>query len=414
MNNNRNVWLIAGLGCGALVLLVILAGGALLLILPGSRGSGAPTVPGPQPTIALPPALGATQVPGLPATQAALPTLTPLPSSGQGPASAAEERFTPLYQQAEPGVVNIQVYIQQQGVQGQGAGSGFILDTQGHIVTNNHVVADANLITVVFFDGFEAQAQVVGLDPDSDLAIIKVDQLPDNVHPLALGDSDAVQVGEWVAAIGNPFALGSSLTIGVVSAVGRTIASGATPFAIPQAIQTDAAINPGNSGGPLLDLNGEVIGVNAQIATGGTSNTNSGVGFAIPVNIVRRIAPALIDTGTYAWPWLGITGGPVGLFIQEANNLPNQNGAYVDSVVGGPAQQAGLRGSTGTTSVLGLSGVPTGGDVIIAIDGTQIVDYSQLQLIISQHQPGDAITLTILRNGQEQQIDLTLQARPAQ
>ncbi len=353
-------------------------------------------------------------MPGLPATQAAVPTLTPVASSGQGPVSAAEEEFTPLYQQAEPGVVNIQVYIRQQGVQGQGAGSGFILDTAGHIITNNHVVADADVITVVFFDGFEAQAQTVGLDPDSDLAVIKVDQLPDNVHPLALGNSDAVQVGEWVAAIGNPFALGSSLTVGVVSAVGRTIASGATPFAIPQAIQTDAAINPGNSGGPLLNLNGEVIGVNAQIATGGTSNTNSGVGFAIPVNIVRRIAPVLIDAGAYSWPWLGITGGSVGLFIQEANNLPSQHGAYVDSVVGGPAQQVGLRGSTGTQSVLGVDGVPTGGDVITAIDGTLIEDYSQLQIIISQHEPGDAVTLTILRGGQEQQIDLTLQPRPAQ
>jgi S1-C subfamily serine protease len=409
MNNDRRFWLIAGLGCATVVILVALAGGALFLVLPGAFGrstQGAQV----QPTVsAAPPA---TLVPGLPATQAAVPTLTPVPSSGS--ASAAEEAFTPLYQQAEPGVVNIQVYIQQQGVQGQGAGSGFILDNEGHIVTNNHVVADASLITVVFFDGFQAQAQTVGLDPDSDLAVIKVDQLPDNVHPLSLGDSDAVQVGEWVAAIGNPFALGSSLTVGVVSAVGRTIASGATPFSIPQAIQTDAAINPGNSGGPLLNLNGDVIGVNAQIATGGTSNTNSGVGFAIPVNIVRRVAPVLIDTGTYAWPWLGIRGGSVNLFIQEANHLPTERGAYIDSVEGGPAQEVGLRGSTGSQSVLGLDGVPTGGDVITAIDGNPIVDYSDLQIAIAQHEPGDTITLSILRNGQEQQVDVTLQARPAQ
>ena len=410
MNNNGKFWLIAGLGCAVVVILVVLAGGALFLVLPSASSRTTPGIPSVQATVSM--EAPATLVPGLPATQAAVPTLTPVPSSG--PASAAEEAFTPLYQQTEPGVVNIQVYMQQQGVQGEGAGSGFILDNQGHIVTNNHVVADADLITVVFFDGFQTQAQTVGLDPDSDLAVIKVDRLPDNVHPLPLGDSDNVQVGEWVAAIGNPFALGSSLTVGVVSAVGRTIASGATPFAIPQAIQTDAAINPGNSGGPLLNLNGEIIGVNAQIATGGTSNTNSGVGFAIPVNIVRRVAPVLIDAGSYAWPWLGIRGGSVNLFVQEANHLPTQRGAYVDSVVGGSAQEVGLRGSTGTQSVLGLDGVPTGGDVITAIDGKQILDYSDLQIAISQHEPGDTITLTILRNGQEQLVDLTLQARPAQ
>lgn len=404
MNTNRSRFgLFAALGCGGVLLLIVLAVAAIWLWLP------IPFLQQGQTPQSLP--VQATADPAIVSTQEALPTLAGTETGvSDGPSLAS---FTELYQELNPGVVNIQVFVEQQGSTGQGAGSGFIIDDEGHIVTNNHVIAQAGFVTVVYFNGFQAPAEIIGTDPDSDLAVIKVDSLPDEVHPLALGVSDAVEVGEWVIAIGNPFGLGSSLTVGVVSAVGRTIASGATPFAIPQAVQTDAAINPGNSGGPLLNMAGEVIGVNAQIATGGTSRTNSGVGFAIPVSIVRRVVPSLIQTGSYAWPWLGVRGGSVNYFITQANDLPTQTGAYIDEVIGGPAAEAGLQGTTDTTTVQGFAGVPVGGDVVIALNDTEIKDYSELQLLITQHNVGETVTLTVLREGEEMQIDIELAARPA-
>jgi S1-C subfamily serine protease len=214
-----------------------------------------------------------------------------------------------------------------------------------------------------------------------------------------------------MVTIGNPFALSSSIAVGIVSATGRTIPTGVTPFSIPQAIQTDAAINPGNSGGPLLTLDGQVVGVNAQIAATGTG-TNSGVGFSIPSNIVRRVAPSLIANGAYEWPWLGIEGTSVSLLIQEANDLDTQNGAYVSSIVsGGPAEAAGLRGSTGTRQVEGLD-VPSGGDVIVEVDGDPVIDFSDLLYRIATSSPGDTLALTVIRGGERVPISVTLQARP--
>jgi 2-alkenal reductase len=275
-------------------------------------------------------------------------------------------------------------------------------------------VADAATVFVTFWDGSQASAEVVGTDPDSDLAVLRVTDVPPGVHSLPLGDSDAVAVGEWVAAIGNPFAVGTSMSVGIVSATGRMIASGATPFSIPEAIQTDAAINPGNSGGPLLNLNGEVVGVNAQIATGGAANAGTGVGFAIPSNVVRRVAPALIDTGRYEWPWLGITGESVNLLLAQSGSLPDQHGAYLHEIVpGGPADKAGLRGSTGTDVVDGVE-VPVGGDVVVAADGEPVNNFTDLLAITSQHQPGDTLTLTVLRGGQRQEVAVTLEPRPRQ
>jgi S1-C subfamily serine protease len=291
--------LIAGVGCVIVILLAIAVALPLLLIPIQVRRMVSET---PAPT--------STPIPGLVATQEVIPTLTLPPTHLEYQPVPPEGSFTALYDQINPGVVSIQVYIEQGGMSGSGAGSGFILDNEGHIVTNNHVVADAKQVTVLYYDGTEAEAEIVGTDDDSDLAVIQVHSLPENVHPLPLGDSDLVDVGEWVVAIGNPFGLGSSMTLGIVSAVGRTIPSGATPFAIPQAIQTDAAINPGNSGGPLLDLKGEVIGVNAQIASGG-AQANAGVGFAIPSNVVRIVAPVLMEAGAYEWPWLGVEGGSI-------------------------------------------------------------------------------------------------------
>jgi S1-C subfamily serine protease len=402
---------IAGLGCLGLVLVLAAFAVAVLVFGPNLNLTGQPT----------------TQVTEIlsqmPTPIVVAPTFTPAPQAGsltgaaassapQGAPGNVPDSLAALYQQTDPGVVSIDVFVQQGQLSGQAAGSGFILDEQGHIVTNNHVVAGAQEVLVSFYDGTQASAQIIGTDLNSDLAVIKVDQLAQGAHPLPLGDSDAVEPGQWVIAIGNPFELGGSMTLGIVSAIGRTIPSGTTPFDIPQAIQTDAAINPGNSGGPLLDLNGEVVGVNAQIATGGVQ-ANAGVGFAIPSNVVRLVAPSLIESGSYTWPWLGVEGTSVGLLIQEANDLPSQQGAYIDVVrPEGPAIQAGLQGSSGTAQVSGLT-VPTGGDVIIEAGGKPIANFTDLLVTVSFMKPGDKLDLTLLRNGRERQVTVTLAARPA-
>jgi S1-C subfamily serine protease len=402
--DKRRFLIIAGGGCSLVFLLLIaILALVILLPLPLFRTARATRTAIPQP-----------ETMAAQAVQQPIPTVTLVPQSGtpQAPQeNATRGDMTALYQQLNPGVVNIRVTVEQFGQTGQGAGSGFILDEEGHIVTNNHVVAQARDVTVVFYDSTEMRATIVGTDADSDLAVIKVDSLPDRVHPLPLGDSDEVQPGEWVVAIGSPFGLGSSMTLGIVSATGRTIPSGATRFSIPLAIQTDAAINPGNSGGPLLDLQGRIIGVNAQIASGG-AQANAGVGFAIPSNIVRRVAPALIENGSYQWPWLGVTGGSVGLLIMEANELESQRGAYIDSVEpDGPADNAGLQGSTDTTSVRGIT-VPVGGDVVIQVGGQSIADFNDLLVETALRHPGDEMDLTVMRQGQRLEMTVTLEPRP--
>jgi 2-alkenal reductase len=401
--------IIAGIGCLAVIVaLAVIA--VTLVVIPIQNQFALAQTTTPAPTL----------IPGLAGTEQAIPTYTPAPPdftppampSGSGLPDIEQGTLEALYNQVNPGVVNVRVLIASGGLTGEGAGSGFVLDTEGHIVTNNHVVADAQRVTVIFYNGIEAEATIVGTDADSDLAVIQVDTLAEGVHPLPLGNSDEVQVGDWAIAIGNPFTLGGSMSLGIVSAVGRSISSGVAGFVIPQAIQTDAAINPGNSGGPLLNLNGEVIGVNAQIATGG-ANANAGVGFAIPVNLVRRVVPVLIQSGEYEWPWLGVKGTSVDLLIQQANHLPVQQGAYIDAVIsGGPAEAANLQSSTGTTQLSGFN-VPVGGDVVVEADGNAILNFDDLLSAISDKDPGQAIDLTILRNGQRVQITVTLEPRPA-
>jgi len=274
------------------------------------------------------------------------------------------------------------------------------------------VIADALRVEVIYFDGRAAEAEVLGSDVDSDLAVLKVDELPENVTVLPLGDSDQVHPGQSVVAIGNPFGLQNTVTAGIISAVGRMIPSRAGSYSIPQAIQTDAAINPGNSGGPLINMSGEVIGVNAQIRTDGTSSANAGVGFAIPVNIVRMVIPYLQEGKDYPWPWIGITGADVDLLIAEADDLPVQRGAYVAEVMpGGPADDAGLRGSTGAKQYGGMV-IPVGGDVIIEVNGEPIHDFADLLETVAFGKPGDELELTVLRNGKEMQVTVTLEARP--
>ena len=317
-----------------------------------------------------------------------------------------------MYTRLNPSVVNITVYLDQDGVLDSFAqGSGFVYDDLGHIITNAHVVHGTDGVEVTFSDGLIREATVVGEDLHSDLAVIKV-ELPEGITSIPLGVMDELAVGQTVVAIGNPFGLEGTLTRGIVSALGRTIPA-LTIFSIPQAIQTDAAINPGNSGGPLLNLNGEVIGVNAQIETSGTSDSNIGVGFAIPISIIRRVVPALIETGHYDWPWLGVSGYTVNPPLVEAMNLPVEQGAYVSSLTeGGPAQAAGLQATTEAITQDGRQ-VEVGGDVITAIDGQPVKTFDDMLVYLTlQTTPGQEVTLTILRDGQYQDVTIQLGTRP--
>jgi len=318
-----------------------------------------------------------------------------------------------LYKRVNPAVVNITIYgTPQNDLIALGQGSGFVYDANGNIITNAHVVHGAEQIEVGFWDGTIRQAKLVGEDLNSDLAIVKVENLPADVQALPLGNIDEVQVGQTVVAIGNPFGLDGTLTRGIVSAIGRTIPA-LTPFSIPKAIQTDAPINPGNSGGPLLNLQGEVIGVNAQIETNGDSPANSGVGFAIPVSILQRVVPELIANGSYNWAWLGVRGSNLSPLTAQAMNLPVEKGAYIAEVItDGPAAKAGLQGSDRTDTINGRV-IPIGGDIITAINGVQINSFDDLLIFIAlETSPDEEVTLTVFRNGKVQEIPLTLEARP--
>ena len=330
--------------------------------------------------------------------------------------AAIEGSLEALYEQVSPGVVSLQFTT----AEGGGQGTGFVIDKEGHIVTNYHVASEATELEVHFPSGLKVYGTVIGTDMDSDLAVIKVDVDPDVLVPLTLGDSEAIKVGQTVVAIGNPYGLSGTMTVGIVSARGRVLDSmrqteSGTFYSSGDTIQTDALINPGNSGGPLLNLNGEVIGVNRAIQTAGTSITggavNTGIGFAISSNTVRRVVPALIETGTYAYPYLGLSSySNMSLAMVEALKLPQSTGAYVASVVaGGPADQAGIKGGTQPTAVQGLT---TGGDLIIAVDGIEIKDFSELMsYLVLNASVGDDIVLTIIRSGKTMDVTVTLGQR---
>lgn len=325
--------------------------------------------------------------------------------------------LTTLYEQVNPGIVSIQVLAES----GSGLGSGFVFDKQGHVITNLHVVEGAKDLEVDFTSGLKVRGKVVGEDSDSDIAVIKVDAPAEALFPLQMSDSNQLKVGQTVVAIGNPFGLSGTMTTGIVSARGRTLESlRMTPegrsFSAGGLIQTDAAINPGNSGGPLLDLKGRVIGINRAIrtntATGEGEPSNSGVGFAVPVNIVKRVVPVLIEKGAYDYPYLGISSREeISLMEQEALRLPQSSGAYVLEVVaGGPADKAGLIGGTQQTNIIGL---PGGGDLIIAIDDRPVRVFGDLLTYLMENKsPGDTVKLTILRDNQQKEVTLTLGKRP--
>ncbi len=331
---------------------------------------------------------------------------------GQQPISTdLETDLVALYERINPSVVHIFVY-DEAGNQ-LGTGTGFVYDDQGHVVTNNHVVSGAGRLEVAFPTGERRTAETIGTDIDSDLGVIRVADPPAGVVPIPLGDSDSVRVGQFVVAIGNPFGEAGSLSLGIVSGLGRTLTSdriteGGGRYSLPQVIQTDAAINPGNSGGPLLNLAGEVVGVNSAIST--STGTNSGVGFSIPVNAVRRVVPALIATGEYHYTYMGVRMSELDLVTQEALGLPQVAGAYLTEVTpGGPAATAGLRGS----GISNLAELLPGGDLIIAADGRPINNPDELiSFLVFQTEVGQTVSLTIIRDGEQIDVPLTLGQRP--
>ena len=328
--------------------------------------------------------------------------------------TSEEEALQALYAQVNPSVVNITIYMTQNNqVLPVAQGSGFVYDPDHHIVTNAHVVDGAEQIDVTFSDGTIRPAKTIGEDMNSDLAVIQVDNFPAGVNPLPLGSMENLVVGQSVVAIGNPFGFEGTLTRGIISGLGRTIPA-QTNFSIPQAIQTDAAINPGNSGGPLLNLRGEVIGVNDQIETSNGNSANSGVGFAIPVSIVQRTVPYLIKNGSYDWPWLGVRGSSLDLGLIQAMNIPFEKAAYLWQILpGGPAEKAGLVGASKTVESDGRP-VDVGGDVVTAIDGHPVESFDDLLVYVSLNGvPGQEVTLKIWREGAYQDVKVTLEKRPA-
>jgi S1-C subfamily serine protease len=314
-----------------------------------------------------------------------------------------QDTLTRLYREANPSVVYIVV-------SSRSSGSGFVYDEQGYIVTNHHVATAGSSYEVVFADGERRRAELVGADADSDLAVIQVDELPEGVEPLPLARAEDIQVGQLAVAIGNPFGVQGSMSLGIVSGLGRSLrsqreAGAGSSYSLPQVIQTDAPINPGNSGGPLLNLDGEVIGVNAAIAS--TTGTNSGVGFAIPVAAVRQIVPSLVEEGEYVYPYMGAGfDDEVSLDEQAAYGIPQTQGAYVVNVTpGSPAERAGLVPADPETG--------QGGDLIVDIDGQAIDDFADLNSYLVFHaQVGQTIRITVLRDGDPVVLPLALGARP--
>jgi S1-C subfamily serine protease len=296
---------------------------------------------------------------------------------------------------------------------GTATGSGFVIDDEGHILTNNHVVEGASDIKVKLGGADRSySAKVVGADPASDVALLKVEAPAENLHPLALGDSSKVEVGDPVVAIGNPFGLDSTVTSGIVSALQRQIEA-PNGFSISHVIQTDAAINPGNSGGPLIDAEGRVIGINSQIETGGGSSGNVGIGFAIPINTAREVAKQIEENGKVEHAYLGIEGGTITPDLARALNLPVDEGVLVAKAFhGGPAMEAGIKGGSTEATIEG-SRVTLGGDIITELDGEKVKSMEQLTSYIDGKKPGDEVQVTLLRGGDQKTVKVKLGNRPA-
>jgi S1-C subfamily serine protease len=396
---------------------------ALVALVGGTLGCGLSTV---QPTTTNVPEVTAVPSPTpLPAETTAgdpqqslpsSPATTPVPFEA---ANSLEAQVVGVYDAAGPAVVNITTRaigydVFMRPVPQEGSGSGFLYDSQGHIVTNFHVVENAEELMVTLADERSFEAQVVGTDPSSDLAVIRIeaDQLP---QPIPVSDSDSLRVGQFVIAIGNPFGQAGTLTVGVISALERAIESPDGRF-IGEAIQTDAAINPGNSGGPLLDLRGRLIGVNSQIIS--PSRASAGIGFAVPANTVWRVVPELIAQGRYPHPWLGVRTlslspawkaalADVGVDVSVEDGL-----LVIEAVRAGPAARGGIRGGDRLVEI-GNVRVPVGGDIILALDGEPVTDYEELTIYLeTETEVGDTIDVTLIRDGNELQVSVTLEERP--
>jgi len=325
-----------------------------------------------------------------------------------------EENNIRVYQQASKGVVNITSIVLERDffygfVPREGSGSGAVIDPRGYILTNNHVIKDAQRLEVTLADGSKFPGRLIGTDPDNDLAIVKIIAPADKLKALILGTSSDLKVGQKVLAIGNPFGLNETLTTGIISSLGRSIRSQDNAI-IEDLIQTDAAINPGNSGGPLLDSKGKIIGINTAIYS--PSGGSVGIGFAIPVDTAKRIVPDLIDKGYVSHPWMGVSLFPLTPGIAQALDLKIDRGVLISEVYqNGPADRAGLKGSNQILQV-GNMLMPVGGDVIVSLNGEEVYDSEELIRKIRQHRPGDRVTLKILRKGSFLEKTLALGERP--
>ncbi len=334
--------------------------------------------------------------------------------SSQPAASTSESlSVSEIYEEAYQAVVEITSLSSQSSPlggeqQAQGQGSGFVYDAEGHIVTNDHVVEGAEQVSVRFWDGSTYDATVVGTDPSTDLAVIKVDAPASVLKPLELGDSSQLSVGEGVVALGSPFGLEGTATSGIVSALNREMTS-PNGFTISNSIQTDAAINHGNSGGPLLNAAGQVIGVNTQIKS--DSGGNDGIGFAVPSSTVAEIVPQIVSSGSVEHAYLGVAVASLPQSVADELGVPA--GVMVTEVrQGTPAAEAGLRAATGSATVDGQS-YPTGGDVITAVDGTAVADGAGLQSAIDAKRPGDSVEITYTRDGSSTTVQVSLGTRPS-
>lgn len=349
-----------------------------------------------------------------------IPSKELIVSNGQGISTVGET--TPIYEkrylslveifeQSESSVVRVNVQREAQVIGASSVGSGFVFDTFGRIITNSHVVADAKKIVVTFLDGRSYNAQLVGDDPFTDIAVVKVNAEQTQFHPISLGDSSQLKVGEQIAAIGNPFGLSGSMTSGIVSQLGRLLPAQGSGFSIPDVIQTDAAINPGNSGGPLLNMKGEVVGINTAIQS--ASGEFTGVGFAIPSRTLMKIIPTLIQEGEYNHPWLGISGRDIDPDLANILNLTDAKGFLVITVAeDSPASKAGLQGSIETKEIDGAN-YPIGGDIILSVDGKEVRQIDDILIHLQREKSvGDEIVLEILRDGRTTNFVLLLEERP--
>ena len=315
-----------------------------------------------------------------------------------------------IFEKSEPGVVRVNIQRDEVADGGNGVGSGFVFDKKGHVITNAHVIDNAKRIIVTFLDGRSYNAELIGADEYTDIAVIKVNADLSLLRPLSIGDSSNLKVGEPIAAIGNPFGLSGSMTSGIVSQLGRLLPS-EVGYSIPDVIQTDAAINPGNSGGPLLNMRGEVVGINTAIQS--ATGEFTGVGFAVPSQTVAKIVPTLIETGEYNHPWIGISGRDIVPDLAKVLGLKDAVGFLVITVVeDSPASKAGLIGSETVVEVDGVRYL-TGGDIILSVDGIEVRQIDDILIHLQRAKSvGDEMILEILRDGRTTNITITLQERP--